>query len=222
MPHPLLNIVDLKLRGLSHWELGHFVVGLADAFAAHPGHQGENAFPHPVAKPAELRELGNNFLAVTAAAESRDINKVAERDAMRPLVELNPSITVQWAVIRSIKENNPSLIGNLGVETKKKPTRAAVSASVIAPTNVKVKHGKHSGGAFISTTKVPWARTYEVGICLGDPTNEESWKTLGPFDHCRNIELTGLEPGKLYYFRMRCFGKGGQSPWSTIVSLRIL
>ena len=222
MPHPLLNVVDLKLRDLSHWELGHFVVGLADAFAVHPGHQGENAFPHPVAKPAELKELGNNFLAVTAAAETRDVNKVRERDALRPVVELNPSITVQWAVIRSVKENNPGLIANLGLEMKKKPTRSAISSSVMTPVNVRVKHGQHSGTVLISTTKVPKALTYDVGICSGDPTMEEYWRTVGPFDHCRNIELSGLEPGKLYYFRVRCFGKGGQSPWSTIVSLRIL
>ena len=222
MPHPLLNIVELKLRELSHWQLGHFVVGLADAFAAHPGHQGEDAFPHPVTKPPELKELGNNFLGLTAGAETRDVNKVAQRDALRPLVELTPSIMVQWAVIRSVKEGNPSLIANLGLELKKKPTRSASTSTVTTPTNVTAKHGQHIGSVLISTLKVPKALTYEVGICCGDTSVEDSWLIEGPFDHCRNIELTGLEPGKLYHFRVRCFGKGGYSPWSAIVTLRVL
>jgi len=223
MPHPLLNIVDLKLREMSHWELGHFVVALADALAAHPGHQGEDAFPHPVSKPVELKDLGNSYLVVTAAAESRDVNKIAQRDAMRPLVELNPAITVQWVVIRSVKEGNPSLIANLGLEQKKKkPARSAITSTVTTPAKATAKHGQHSGSVLISTPKVPKALTYDVGKCSGDPTAEDSWQIMGPFDHCRNIELTGLEPGKLYHFRVRCFGKGGYSPWSSIITLRVL
>jgi hypothetical protein len=37
MTHRLLNIVDLKLGDMSHLELGHFVLGLAEAFAVLPG-----------------------------------------------------------------------------------------------------------------------------------------------------------------------------------------
>ena len=156
------------------------------------------------------------------AAEGGDRYKIAERDALRPTTELAPTMMVQWAVIRSVRENDASLVGSLGLQPKTLSARGSVVTTVTAPVNITAKHGKNPGTVLISTSKVSKSLTYEVGICQGDPSQEESWSTVGPFDHCRNIELTGLEPGKVYYFRVRCFGAGGLSPWSAIISLRIL
>jgi|SRR6185369_194722 len=220
--HKLLDIVDLNLHAMSHLELGHFAVGLADAFEAHTGYQGEDAFPPPLPKPPELRQVGLNHIAVTKAADGRDRYRVAERDALRPTTELCPTILINWAVIRSVRENNPSLIANLGLQPKIQSAKSGAPVFVTAPQNVKARHGKVTGTALLSTSKVPKSLIYEVGVCGGNPSEEESWSIVGPFDHCRNIELTGLEPGKVYYFRVRCFGAGGVSAWSAIVTLRIL
>lgn len=222
MPHRFINTVELKLGDMSHLELGHYTINLADAFAAHQGYQEEQSFPHPITKPSALKEMGSNFLTATAAAVSHDVNKVAELNALRPLVELHVAGAVQWAVIRSTLENNSSLIANLPVQARKKPVRSASSTVVHAPQNPKVKHGRDSGTVTVGAGKVEKARAYYVSFCTGDPSVEESWTITGPFDSCRKMELSGLEPGKLYYFRVRCFGKGVMSPWSEIVSLRIL
>ncbi|WP_129126667.1 fibronectin type III domain-containing protein [Geomonas oryzae] len=222
MPNRFLNAVDLKLSNMSHLELGHYAINLGDAFEAHSGHQGEQAFPPPLSKPSALKGMGTNFLVLNAAAESHDVNKVAERDAMRPIVELHVAGAVQWAVMRSVLENNNSLIVNLPLQPRKKAARSAVNANVHAPQNPKVKHGVNSGTILASAAKVEKARAYYLAFCTGDPSLEESWTIMGPFDSCRKMELSGLEPGKLYYFKIRCFGKGGMSPWSEIISLRIL
>jgi hypothetical protein len=220
--HKQLDIIGLNLRNMPHLELGHFVVGLADAFAAHPDYQAPGAIPPPLPQPDVLRQFGVNHINATRAAEGCDRYKVAERDALRPTTELYPTMMVQWAVIRSVSENNPALIANLGLQPKIQSVRSSVPATVTAPQKVTAKHGKGPGTALINTGKVPRSLTYDVGICQGDPSSEESWSTVGPFDHCRNMELTGLEPGKVYYFRVRCFGAGGLSPWSAIVNLRVL
>lgn len=219
--HKLLELVTLNLRDMTHLGLGHFVVGLADGLASHAGYQAPGSIPHPLLQPDALRQVGMNYIAVTNAADGHDRFKVAARDALRPITELHAIMLVQWASIRSVAEDNPTLIQGLGLVPRIPVVKSSVTASVFAPQNVRVKHGK-TGAVLISTDKVPKARTYDVGICQGDPSLEESWSLLGPFDHCRNIELTGLEPGKVYYFRVRCFGAGAQSTWSAIVTLRVL
>jgi hypothetical protein len=148
---------------------------------------------------------------------------MAERDAYRIKVEVNVTITVQWAVIRSVRENDPSLIANLGLEPKKRlTTRNRIPALVGAPANLTVKHGPLSGMVVLNTPKVLHGITYELQICLGDPTNEESWSDKDQFSSGRKMEVKGLEPGRVHYFRVRCFGAVGHGPWSPIVSLMVI
>ena len=219
--HKLLDIVDVNLRKMPHLELGHFVVGLADAFGVHSGYQAPGSIPPPLPSVDELRQAGLKHIAVTKAAEGGDRYKAAERDALRPITELLATIMIQWAVTRTVRENDTYLVTGLGLPPKIETTKNTLPASVFAPQGVRVCH-KESGSVTVRCDKVPKGRIYEVGICKGDPSSEESWSIRGPFDHCRGIELAGLEPGVVYYFRVRCFGAGVQSPWSAIVSLRVL
>lgn len=220
--HKELDIININFKSMSHLELGHFVVGLADAIDLHPKWQGEGCIPTLVPNSAELRAVGTSYIAITKAAEGGDRYKAAERDALRSKTELAPIIFIRWAVIRSVREKDQSVLTGLGLAPKlHTPRISALATAMTAPQNPKVKQGK-SGCALINTGKVPKARIYWVGICEGDPSSEASWRIVGPFDHCRNIELTGLEPGKLYYFRVKCFGAGIESPWSAIVSFRVI
>jgi len=220
--HKDLEIADVNLKNMTHMDLSHFVISLADSIDASPQWQAEGCIPKPVPDAAELREVGNKHLAITKAAEGGDRYKTAERDALRPATELAPTIFLQWAQIRAARENDHVIVTGLGVAPKiQTPKSSTPTVTMTAPQNPQAKQGK-TGCALISTGKVSKARIYWVGICEGDPSSEESWKLQGPFDHCRNIELTGLEPGKLYYFRVKCFGAGNESPWSAIISLRVI
>ncbi|WP_224961179.1 fibronectin type III domain-containing protein [Geomonas subterranea] len=219
--HPLLDIVDVNVRDMSHVELGNFAINLADAFARHKEFQGEGALPKPLCQLDELRGLGVSHLAVTKEAESGNRFKKVERDASRPMVELHTTMLINWAAYRSVTENKPTLISELDLPPKMKASKGALHIEVTAPQNPKAKHGK-SGVALITVNRVPGAMAYYVGICKGDPSLPESWSTVGPFHKSRNMELTGLEPGQLYYFKAYCSGPSGQSEWSSIISLRIL
>lgn len=217
--HPLIDVVDVKVRDMSHVELGNFAIGLADAFASHKDYQAEGAIPHPLLKPDPLRQLGTNHLAVTKAAESGDRYKKAERDASRPYVELHTTMLINWAAFRSVSENNPALVANLTLPPKS--PKAASHVEVTAPQNPKARHGK-TGTALISVGRVHGAMAYYVGLCKGDPSQPESWSILGPFHKSQNMEIADLEPGQFYYFRVNCSGPSGQSDWSPIISLRII
>jgi hypothetical protein len=220
--HKELEIVGVNLKAMSHMDLGHFLVNLADSIDLDPKWQVEGCIPKPVPDSAELRDVGQKHLAVTKAADGGDRYKAAERDALRPATELAATIFLQWAQIRSVREDDHTIVTGLGVPPKIQPPKSSSPAVIMTtPQNVQVKQGK-TGSALINTGRVPRARIYWVGICEGDPSLEESWRMLGPFDHCRNIEIAGLEPGKMYYFRVKCFGAGSESPWSTIASLRVI
>jgi len=220
--HKDLEIVGVNLKAMSHMDLGHFLVNLADSIDLDPKWQVEGCIPKPVPDSAELRDVGQKQLAVTKAADGGDRYKAAERDALRPATELAATIFLQWAQIRAVREGDHTIVTGLGVPRKIQPPKVSSPAVIMTtPQNLQVKQGK-TGSALISTGKVRKARIYWVGICEGDPSLEESWRMLGPFDHCRNIEIAGLEPGKMYYFRVKCFGAGSESPWSTIASLRVI
>jgi hypothetical protein len=219
--HPLLDVVEVNLRNMSHTELGNFVVDLADAFAAHKGYQDEGSIPPPLLKPDKLRELGLVHLLVTKGADSGDRYKKAERDASRPITELHPMMLINWAAYKSVTENDPSLIMDLRLPPKMKTTTRTTHADLPAPENAKAKHGK-SGVALISVGRVFGAIAYYVGICKGDPSLPESWSKVGPFHKSQNIQIDKLEPGQLYYFKVCCADSEGESDWSSIISLRIL
>lgn len=217
-----LDIIDLSYRKLPHLELGHWVVGFADAIRVHPDLQGEDAVPSKtIPWHDELSQLGNDFIAITNAAQSGDMNKTAERDTMRPTVELHPAMTINWLVTRSLRENNPRILSHLPLHGRAKPVKGN-SRNVTTPSNPKAKHGSYLGMGIISCSKVPGAAIYHVQICQGDPTVEGSWRDAAQSRTCRGIEVTGLTPGEIYHFRIRCYGVGGYSPYSAVVSLRIL
>ena len=220
--HKLLDIVGPNLRTLSDMDLGHFVVGLADAVDAHDKWKSPGSIPPPLPQTDEMRQVGNRHIILTKGAEGHDRYQIAARDANRPMVEMLTTMFIQWAVTRSIRENDPDVIAALGLVPKIPVLKSSPPSTMTEPEKVKAKYGKNSGSAYLSCSKVPKSRIFQVAYCQGDPSLEESWTIAGPFDLCSSMEVPGLELGKLYYFKVRCFGAGNTSPWSAIVSLRII
>jgi hypothetical protein len=221
MPHPLLALFDVDLRTLPPLPFANKVISFTDALAVHPGFQ--DPLPPPLAGAAEIKAMATDYLGLANAVAAGNLTQKTARDALRPQVEVHTIMALQWAVMRSIRENNPSLIQNLVFDHKKPAApRSHVHPLVAAPVNVVATHGPVSGTVFINTGKVKGATTYHVYGCQGDPSVEASWAEVGKSTGCRNIELRGLEPGKVYHFRVNCFGAAGHGPWSSIVSLMVI
>ena len=215
-----LDLLDLNfLRALSHIEFANKIRTIATAFSVHEGFQ--VPWPPTIPAPAELTESADHHTAITNEAETGNRIKKAERDAHRPMVFQKVAMTVQWAIMRSIRENNPSLIQNLAIDPKA-PTapRSTTHPPVGTPINVKVTQGP-SRSVNVKTNKVKAGITYHVAVCLGDPTVEENWDEVAQSPYCSQM-VTGLEPGKLYHFRVRCFGASGHGPWSAVVTLMVI
>lgn len=67
--------------------------------------------------------------------------------------------------------------------------------------------------------KVHGARTYEVFITSEDPTEPQAWHHAAHSTRIRT-QVHGLEPGRLYHFRVRAILAAGEGPFSQVASKR--
>lgn len=210
---------DLNFKDVNNPNFIIYLGGIADALEVHLGYQN---LPEEVPNAGKFRDVASRLTEAVKAAQYGDSQKKAERDAIRLEGEEASVALANWAVIKYLAKKDPSLLANLGIASKKPIAKNANQASVTAPPNVKATHGKLSGTVLLRSGKVAGSASMEVQFCQGDPMLEESWSAGEHFPHCSHMELKGLEPGKMYYFRVRCLGNNGHGPWSAIVSLMVI
>ncbi len=220
MPNPFLVPVQVTLRDLDHMELANWVHHFAEFLAVHPDHQAP--FPPTVPDAKELMTDAAYHVDLTNQAATGHRGKKTERDLNRPRLEANATITVNWAVARAYRENNPNLIANLGLEPKKPTPRTHIHPLVDAPHNPKVGHGSASGSVLASCNKVDGAAVYQLWATAGDPSIEENWTLIAQSPGCKPFEAHGLEAPKAYHFKFRCYGHAGYGAWSAILALTVI
>ncbi|MBJ6802669.1 fibronectin type III domain-containing protein [Geomonas propionica] len=91
------------------------------------------------------------------------------------------------------------------------------AAGLLVPENFRMAYEKRSIVARASAVK--GARSYEIWLCESDPLVEASWRHHATSGKINRIELTGLTPGKLYYFKIRAVGASDAGPWSNFISM---
>jgi len=225
MPQVQYDKIEPTWRLLPDMESGHWIVRFGEALEQHEDHQGDRRIPYPLADGAKIVAHGKQIINLAMAAEGGDRFRLAELAAYRPQADLQISATVNWIVTRSVLENKPSIRENLHLEEKKekKPYRSSGPSGVKMPTKVKVvRSDEHSGIVYVSVAKDAAASMYYVQYCQSNPADETSWIDGAQSDTCRSIEIKGLKAGEVYHFRVRCFGGGQYSPWSQVVTIRIL
>ena len=216
MSFSIYDVVDFNLPSLAHPEFSTKLHAIADAFAVHPGHQ--LPVPSVIADSKELKDYANQFTTVL-----HDLNRVAERDPLRVRATSAAASTVMWAIVRSNRENDPSLIANIGLDPKKKTTtRSKKHSAVGTPVIVRLVRSPLSGTVIMSISKAEGGITHEIRFGQGDPTLDETYTGMVESALCRGIVISGLEPGKVYHFKVRSFGAAGRGPWSAVVSLMVV
>lgn len=223
MPVPInpISFFDTSFIYFPHLELATHIMGIGDAFIAHSSYQ---EVPEGVPHGTEIKEAGSHYHDLTYAVMAGDTGKKAERDAYREKAVLNATLALNWAGMRYLREGNFELISNLGVDHKKKTApRSTTPVQVDAPGKVSVVHAKKSSAVHFALGKVPGAITYYIQACQGDPNDEAAWSKEWQFTKIKGgVEISGLEPGKVYYFRVRCLGHAGLGPWSAYVHIMVI
>ncbi|QXE91215.1 fibronectin type III domain-containing protein [Geomonas subterranea] len=107
----------------------------------------------------------------------------------------------------------PQKLGLVHQTAGKRPSAAGLSV----PENFRMAYDGRS--IIVRGSAVKGARSYEIWVCESDPLTEASWRHHATSGKINRIEITGLTPGRLYYFRIRAVGASDTGPWSNFISM---
>ena len=174
-------------------------------------------WPPQVCSFAQLEASYIAFRDALHASANRDRAKIAERDATREtLTTLLKNLAPYLEVVA--QGDTKKLLGT-GYDLRKDPAHGSGSGPLSAPTNFTLKRSDISGTLLLHATGVSGAASYEVDIADTDPTAESAWRDAGTYATCSHIKISGLNPGKVYWLRIRAIGSGGPGAWTDTVSL---
>lgn len=164
----------------------------------------------------ELKYLHESHIATLNDPSSGEPEKVREHQAKRQL--LNRKVAAFHSAVKVAATEEPSLLAAFGL-SQPKPRKAPSVSNVTQTEKLKAVHSDISGEIFLKAPPVKYARSYDIDYCEGDPSLEESWKHHSVVAHASKMKVTGLTPGRVYWFRVRGIGANGPGPWSPYASL---
>lgn len=177
-----------------------------------------NPWPSFLTTPPGLKNTFELLRETHQAAQSGHHLHIAERNDVR--LRYNQELADVRDFVMLAARKDPSLLVKTQMDLWKAPAATAGSPTRnTAVKHVTLKHGDDHGVIIASTASVSKAKSFELHICEGDPTVEENWNFLATYPGCSKMVVQNLQPGKLYYFRVRAVLPTGYSPWSAPASL---
>jgi hypothetical protein len=144
------------------------------------------------------------------------LDKEEELQAAR--IEATNQVSLLHGLAQLTGKHDPSIPQKLGVVMQQLGRKSG--AATIALTATENFRLVYEGRKIVArASAVKGARSYEIGICEGDPMIEGNWRHHATSGRVTRIELTDLTPGRLCYFRIRAVGSHGTGPWSNFVSM---
>lgn len=162
-------------------------------------------------KKETLEELRGRYL------ENRNASVGGEQQKAL-LMELSRELSRFTVLVRLAAENDATLPQKLGINLQK-GKKISSKAPLTAPGNFIVRHGPEHGTMIAKASPVKGGRSYDVEDCEGDPSIESNWKHIATSVLCSKMEIKGLTPGTIYWFRVKAIGAKGLGPASSYVSL---
>jgi len=180
----------------------------------HPALSGE--YPSYVPSLKVLDQSIQEMQAACDAAAHRDSQKIKLKNEARKKVDGNLKKIGQH--LELFAADDVSLLQNSGYDLRRSAIKVK-GANALASPHLAVRHGDLSGTMIAKGNRVPTAGSYELQFTDGDPTVEESWRQQGIYVAISRIEVTGVQPGKNYSFRMRGISSHGPGVWSLVCTL---
>ncbi len=137
-----------------------------------------------------------------------------ELQAVRQEVNAQLGLLHGMAVLAGSQD--PSIPQKLGMPQQQLVTKRT-SGHLTSPENFRLAYDGHTIVARANAVK--GAKSYEVWGCEGDPMTESNWRHITTSGRVNRMEITGLTPGKVYYFRIRAISSAGSGPWSNFLSM---
>jgi hypothetical protein len=187
---------------------------------AHPFH-GSN-WPDWVPGPKRFRQHAEALTIGMKAAENKDREKMKVRDLEHAEALVSISMNANYIVMRAHHEKDESLLHDAGYEEKEKTKKTHVQPTLRnRPMVIKVRNGPDPASLTVRFEKDPAAGAYELQICRGEPTGEQSWGDSLINKNCRAI-VNNLTLATWVYVRGRSLGNNQAGPWSVPVGIIIV
>lgn len=164
----------------------------------------------------ELRETHERHQASYNASMGGDPEKAQEHQTERQ--HLNRKFSAFAAVVKLAAAHDQTLLGKFGL-TLPKTKKNSSSTALAMLENLRARHGEKHGDIFLKGSPVKNAKSYDIELCEGDPSIEANWRHAAVSVQASKMVVTGLTPGKIYWFRVRGIGANGAGPWSQYASL---
>ncbi|GFO54154.1 hypothetical protein GMSM_11610 [Geomonas sp. Red276] len=160
--------------------------------------------------------LNQAYLAVLGG----DTSQTALRDQARAQLIQDIYYFGNWVEIMG--RNNPEALLNTGYAPATQVTRNMLPALLdVTATGLTPSHGTHPRSMNLKFAGAKGVRSWELWWTTSDPAVDGNWSFLKSGLRTK-FEFDGLEPGRLYYFRIRGVNSRGPGPWSVVVSLRAI
>ncbi|MFT3934878.1 MAG: fibronectin type III domain-containing protein [Chitinophagaceae bacterium] len=202
--------VSMSFKRLSDARLETFTMTVVAAMTRNTN------YPNPTPAIADLEALRLQFEAALSAAQTRDNVKIAAKTNLR--LQLIAELDTLSDYVNLTAQGDRTILLSSGFKVKAEKTNSAVLGTI---ENFTVTQGANSGEAILSFTKVKGARFY-LFYCAESPAPVEirGWDHDG--DTITSFTFTGLQPGKLYSFKVKAYGSGRQTVFSEVITKMIV
>ena len=181
-------------------------------------------FPEPwVAPVGTFNDLKKDFGAYQDAfhaAASGDRAHIALRNEARD--HLTQRLKKLATYLELMADGDTRKLMGTGYDLHGETVRGSASQPLSAPEGLAIKHGKLSGQMVLRAARLAGAVSYEAAYVEGPPNSDSAWVDAGTFAGSSRIEVAGLTPGKVYWFRLRGINGAGPGAWCDPVSLMVI
>jgi len=171
---------------------------------------GNANFPQPNPGIDKLNEHIAAFSAALSAAKTRHLVSVSEKNDRRR--ELIAALTTLATYISYVANGNRTLLLSSGFSVN---AENKASAQLGTPGNFKVEPGQNSGSVVLSIDAVANARSYTHFYKLQSEAGDTWFHAISSSPE---YTFTGLDPLKMYCFRIGVAGAKGQVVYTDIIT----
>ncbi len=181
-------------------------------------------FPEPWVAPvgtlADLRKDFGEYQDAFHAAASGDRAHIAQRNEARE--NLTQRLKKLASYLELVADGDTRKLMGTGYDLRSETVRSSTHQPLAAPEGLTVKHGKLSGQMVLRAPRLAGAVSYEAAYAEGSPSGDSAWVDAGTFAGSSRIEVAGLTPGKVYWFRLRGINSAGPGAWCDPASLMVI
>src|ERR1019366_8650593 len=162
-------------------------------------------FPTPVPSVADYSSAVGAFILQLGKAGSRGVNAVAAKNARRKEL-INSTITLGTSVSLTANGDLEKLLSTA------LPLRKQAQPVVLAkPGNFRCTNGINPGELDLKVDTMDGVASFNFTYTVYPPTETSTWTIVTSSKS--SCTITGLEPGKKYWFRVAAIGTKGQMVW---------